>query len=662
MNDHSTSFNQLVTDLMNMDEVFKDQDLALILLGLLSYEYELLETTLLNGKDDVSLSEVCDALYSKELRRKDNHISSSRDAEVLLVRGRSQKKAIDKRWRSKLRQRLSKDECACCHEKGQWKRDCPRLKTKDNHYKGKAVAEANVTKSDNKESDLSLATSSSRNAFEILSLDFTCSHHITPHRECGKMTRVKFGTSIHKTQVWVYTLKIKDEVLGVYLKWKKMMEIQTWRKIKYLRTYNDGEYKNDLFIKFCEDEGIIRHYTVKHIPQQNGVVERMNRTLLNKVQCMLFDAGLGKEFWAEAVTYVCHLESKLDLREKKALCMGITPEVKGYHLWCPETKNTIFSRNVTFDESAMLKRRNDNDSPMVEGDYEEEEVQTEEPRQQQHESIATSKPKRNTKRPALLNDTVACASSIAADDVPTTYSEAVRDSEHEKCKLVYAKKEGFPSPDDVCYKARLVAKGYSQKEGIDYNEVFSPVVKHSSIRILLALVAHYDLELVQIDVNTTFLSGDLKRKSIWFIQKDSKLFDKLTHRVSTPLASQFKISDAMSPKNDTERAYIEKVPYGNVIGSLQCVMICTRPYISYVVGMVSMYMHNPGKGHWQAIKWIFWYTHNTVDVGLVFKHGSSQWVVGYCDSDYAGDLDKQRSTTGYVFTLAKAPISWKSNL
>ncbi|PWA85384.1 Retrovirus-related Pol polyprotein from transposon TNT 1-94 [Artemisia annua] len=86
MNDHITGFNQLVTDLMNMDEVFKDQDLALILLGSLPEEYELLETTLLNGKDDVSLSEVCAALYSKELRRKDKHISSSGDAEVLLVR------------------------------------------------------------------------------------------------------------------------------------------------------------------------------------------------------------------------------------------------------------------------------------------------------------------------------------------------------------------------------------------------------------------------------------------------------------------------------------------------------------------------------------------------------------------------------------------------
>ena len=55
----------------------------------------------------------------------------------------------------------------------------------------------------------------------------------------------------------------------------------------------------------------------------------------------------------------------------------------------------------------------------------------------------------------------------------------------------------------------MVAKGYAQREGIDYNEVFSPIVKHSSIHILLALVAQYELDLGQLDVKTAFLHGDL---------------------------------------------------------------------------------------------------------------------------------------------------------
>ena len=64
-------------------------------------------------------------------------------------------------------------------------------------------------------------------------------------------------------RLWVYTMKTKDEVLGIFLKWKAMIETQSGRKIKCLRTDNGGEYKNDLFQKICEENGIVRHFTVK---------------------------------------------------------------------------------------------------------------------------------------------------------------------------------------------------------------------------------------------------------------------------------------------------------------------------------------------------------------------------------------------------------------
>lgn len=73
------------------------------------------------------------------------------------------------------------------------------------------------------------------------------------------------------------------------------------------------------------------------------------------------------------------------------------------------------------------------------------------------------------------------------------------------CRWLYKKKEGVTKEEGPRFKARLVAKGYSQKEGIDYQEIFSPVVKMVSIRIILSAVVHFDMELQQMDVKTAFL-------------------------------------------------------------------------------------------------------------------------------------------------------------
>ena len=109
---------------------------------------------------------------------------------------------------------------------------------------------------------------------------------------------------------------------------------------------------------------------------------------------------------------------------------------------------------------------------------------------------------------------------------------------------------------------------------------------------------------------------------------------------------------------------MSKVPYSNAVSSLMYGMVCTRSDISHAVGTVRSYMHNPRKEHWKAVKWILRYIQKTLDVGLIFKKDDmvGQHVVGYCDSDYAGDLDNRRSTTVYVFTLVKASVSWKSTL
>jgi hypothetical protein len=81
-----------------------------------------------------------------------------------------------------------------------------------------------------------------------------------------------------------------------------------------------------------------------------------------------------------------------------------------------------------------------------------------------------------------------------------------------KCKWIYKKKEGISGVEPARFKARLVVKGFKQREGIDFNEVFTPVVLHTSIRVMLTIVALFDLELEKLDVKTAFLHGDLDEK------------------------------------------------------------------------------------------------------------------------------------------------------
>jgi hypothetical protein len=86
-------------------------------------------------------------------------------------------------------------------------------------------------------------------------------------------------------------------------------------------------------------------------------------------------------------------------------------------------------------------------------------------------------------------------------------------------------------------------------------------------------------------------------------------------------------------------------------------MVCTRPDIAHVVGVVSMYMNNPGKEHWEVVKWILRYLRGTATHALCFG-GSNIVLQGYVDLDMAGDKDSKRSTTGYVFIVGGTTVSW----
>ncbi|XP_031249939.1 secreted RxLR effector protein 161-like [Pistacia vera] len=108
---------------------------------------------------------------------------------------------------------------------------------------------------------------------------------------------------------------------------------------------------------------------------------------------------------------------------------------------------------------------------------------------------------------------------------------------------------------------------------------------------------------------------------------------------------------------------MEFVRYTNAIGSIMYAMISTRPDLSYSISLLSTFMSNPRCDHLNALKWLLRYIRSTVHVGLNFcKRNSSLDLIGYVDSDFAGDRDSRKPTTAYYFTLEGNCVSWKSQL
>jgi len=102
-------------------------------------------------------------------------------------------------------------------------------------------------------------------------------------------------------------LKNKLEAFQKFIEWHTLIGNQLGTKLKVLRTDNGLEFVSEQFNEFCRKVGIKRHKIVSHTPQQNGLAERMHKTILERVRCMLLSAGLPKTFWGEAAnttTYV----------------------------------------------------------------------------------------------------------------------------------------------------------------------------------------------------------------------------------------------------------------------------------------------------------------------------------------------------------------------
>ncbi|KAI3697255.1 hypothetical protein L6452_30136 [Arctium lappa] len=110
---------------------------------------------------------------------------------------------------------------------------------------------------------------------------------------------------------WVYFLRTKDETSGLIKSFILRIENQTNQKVKVIRSDNGTEFKNLDLNTFCEEKGIERQYSAPRTPQQNGVAERRNRTLIEAARSLLADSKLPITFWAEAVNTACYVQNRV---------------------------------------------------------------------------------------------------------------------------------------------------------------------------------------------------------------------------------------------------------------------------------------------------------------------------------------------------------------
>ena len=263
----------------------------------------------------------------------------------------------------------------------------------------------------------------------------------------------------------------------------------------------------------------------------------------------------------------------------------------------------------------------------------------------------------------------------------------------------------------VKYKARLVCRGCQQVHGVDYHETYAPVVKFATLQMLLALVAHFDLELHQMDIVTAFLNGDLLVIVLVYVDdlllasnnmsEIMKLKEQFNHRVemkdlgeariclgleirrnreahtlhlgqaqyaakflerygiheSRPVATPM---ECQLSAQDVNGDWFDATLYRQAIGSLMYLMVGTRPDIIYALGQLSQYVQCPTEALWNGVKRVLRYVNGTRELVILFDGTTDLWPVGFCDSDWAGDQVDRKSTSGYVFVVGSGAVSWKS--
>lgn len=225
---------------------------------------------------------------------------------------------------------------------------------------------------------------------------------INPTSNGGKRYFIMFIDD-YSRKTWVYFLQEKSETFSAFKFFKVVVEKEAGTPIQLLRSDRGGEFNSQEFINFCEEHEIQKQLTAAYTPQQNGVSERKNHTILNMVWSILTRSGIQKGFWPEAVTWSVHIlnrsptlavqnvtpqeawsghkpsvehfrifgciayahipdqkRSKLDDKGEKCIFLGVSDQSKAYKLYNPISKKIVISRDVIFYEDRFWTWENNN--------------------------------------------------------------------------------------------------------------------------------------------------------------------------------------------------------------------------------------------------------------------------------------------------------------
>ncbi|KAL0415516.1 UNVERIFIED_CONTAM: Retrovirus-related Pol polyprotein from transposon TNT 1-94 [Sesamum latifolium] len=378
-------------------------------------------------------------------------------------------------------------------------------------------------------------------------------------------------------KVFVFLMKQKAEVFEKFKQWKIFVENQTGRKLKVLRTDNGLEFCNQNFTELCNEFGIKRHKTNPYTPQQNGVAERMNRTLLNKVRCLLISSGLPKSFWGEALLTAAYLVN----RSPSVPLLGKTPECVWSQSDIDLSSLRIFG--ICINQWWRKTMRITNRGKGLENRNIEAGRTNRNPEHTDNYSLARNRERREHRIPSRFRDFHLALNS--EDSEPTSYDDAIKSPKSEF--WIKAMKEEMKSLKDN--KTWVLVPKPKNTSIVDSKWIFKLKNENDSLRYKARLVAK------------------------GFTQKeDENIY-------------------MAQPCGFIDNRNSEHVPYSNAIGSVMYLMVCTRPDIAYAVSCLSRYMSNAGPPHWEALKWLLRYlsgSANTEYIATTEAFKEAIWLEG----------------------------------